>query len=243
MTNEPGPVPAPHCVLMDIDNTIYDYDICHRTALAVVGREATKELNLGQTDFVRVYDQARVQIKEKLGTTASSHNRLLYFQRVLELVGLGSQPLRAMSLEQIYWRSFLEQAELFDEVEEFLDDLRIAGVPVIFVTDLTASIQMRKFIYWRLDRFTNWLVTSEESGADKPDPAMFELALAKIGGVEGTVWMVGDNPEKDMAGAKEAVGAMTFLRHSSETPQADKESADFTFRSFGEMRAFLRRAK
>ncbi len=243
MTDEPGRAPSPHCVLMDIDNTIYDYDVCHRAALEVVGRETTKELNMGQTDFVRVYDQARVQVKERLGTTASSHNRLLYFQRVLELVGLGSQPLRALSLEQIYWRSFLEQANLFDEVEEFLDDLRIAGVPVIFVTDLTASIQMRKFIYWRLDRFTNWLVTSEESGRDKPDPSMFELALAKIGGVEGTIWMVGDDPVKDAAGAKDAVGATTFLRRTTKSASGHEGGVDFTFDTFGEMRRFLRQAQ
>ena len=38
-----------------------------------------------------ILDKAKKQIKQNLGKTASSHNRLLYFQRMLELLGIGSQ--------------------------------------------------------------------------------------------------------------------------------------------------------
>ena len=51
-------------------------------------------------------NDAKKQIKQNLGKTASSHNRLLYFQRMLEILGIGSQVLLALDFEQTYWRSF-----------------------------------------------------------------------------------------------------------------------------------------
>lgn len=232
---------APSCVLLDLDNTIYDYAPCHEAGLRSVTQEVCETLSLSASSFESLYKQARLQIKDRLGDIAASHSRLLYFQRALELAGLGSQPLRALTLENIYWRSFLDKAVLFDDVEEFLDDLRIAAVDVVVVTDLTASIQLRKFLHWGLDRYTDWIVTSEENGADKPDRKIFELALAKLGGVEGAVWMVGDNIEKDARGAKEAVGATTFIRTADGAP-VDASCVDVGFGAFSELRRYFREA-
>jgi len=216
----------PDCVLIDLDNTIYEYEPCHENAMTAVLRHAEHNLKIPDTEFRSAYEQARLQIKDRLGDVAASHNRLLYFQRLLELVGIGSQPLYALELERVYWRSFLSKAALLHEVEDFFDDLRIAGIPIVCVTDLTASVQIRKFVYWGLDRYTSFMVTSEECGRDKPDQAIFELALAKIGGVEGAVWMVGDSIEKDAIGAKRAVGAQTFIRRGSTAPTASHPSVD-----------------
>jgi len=231
----------PSCVLLDMDNTIYDYESTHGAAMQAVREQALNTLNISIDDFDRCYAQARVQTKNRLKNIASSHSRLLYFQRVLELAGLGSQPGHAIALQNTYWREFLNTVELFPEVEDFLDDLRIAGIPVVIVTDLTAAIQMRKFLFLDLGRFTDWLVTSEESGFDKPDRAIFELALAKLGGVEGSVWMIGDSYEKDIVGAKEAVNAITFQRKLSRSTKAG-EATNMLFTKFSELRKVLQQA-
>ena len=69
-------------------------------------------------------------------------------QRMLEIMGLGSQVLVALDLEQTYWRTFLNSAVLFDGVRELLDEIRLYGIPTAIVTDLTAQIQFRKIIYF-----------------------------------------------------------------------------------------------
>ena len=137
----------PSCVLLDLDNTIYEYDPCHEAGLNAACREVGTKLGMPAADFKKLYGQAREQIKQRLGKTAASHNRLLYFQRALELGGIGSQPGHALSLERAYWRSFLAKSKLLPESEEFLDDLRINGIPIVIVTDLTAAIQMRKYLF------------------------------------------------------------------------------------------------
>ena len=70
-----------------------------------------------------------------------------------------------------------KDGKLFDDVLEFLDDLRLLGIPMVIVTDLTAQIQFRKIVYFGLDRYFDFVVTSEEAGQDKPNAAPFELAM------------------------------------------------------------------
>jgi len=53
------------------------------------------------------------------------------------------------------------------------------------------------------------LIISSEFGADKPDPWIFEQALARAGVAPGEAMHVGDDPERDWQGAA-AVGLHTF---------------------------------
>src|SRR3989344_7238140 len=170
----------PEAVLLDTDNTLYPYHPAHRAARAAVKAKARQLFNLGEPEFERAFSLARGEVKARLAGTASSHSRLLYFQQMLEIIGLGSQVLLALDLEQTYWRTFLSNARLFNGVKEFLDDLRIAGIPTAVVTDLTAQIQFRKIIYFGLDLYFDYIVTSEEAGFDKPHQAPFEIAAQKM---------------------------------------------------------------
>ena len=67
---------------------------------------------------------------------------------------------------------------------------------------------------------------------------MFEIALAKLGGVEGQTWMIGDNSEADIEGAKSAVNATTIQFLTQGVKSATQ--ADATVASFQELRILLR---
>ena len=233
----------PACVLLDLDNTLYAYAPCHAAGTAAAMALAEASLNLKPDDFTRCFADARTEIKARLGDQAASHHRLLYFQRMLERAGLASRPLEALQLEQAYWRAYLDVAVLFPDVIDFLDDLRLAQIPVVIVTDLTAEIQLRKLIALELDQRIDFIVTSEESGHDKPHPASFELALAKLGGVEGTIWMIGDNHGCDLVGAKQTIGAVTLHYRHGDAAAAPEgcASTDAYFDQFGELSRLLQR--
>lgn len=235
---------APAVVLFDLDNTIYEYAPPHRFALAETGRKAERLLSVSIGQFQQAYDEARRQVKERLGPSAASHSRLLYYQRAIELLGLNSQPLLALDFEQTYWRAFLSAANLCDGLTEFLEELRIAGIKTGLVTDLTAQIQFRKLVYFGLDHTFDAIVTSEEVGRDKPDPRCFELVLAKLGDVLGPVWMIGDNPTSDIQGAKSAISATTLMMCHGQAPKsgerASEQTVDLTFDNYVELRRFLR---
>jgi putative hydrolase of the HAD superfamily len=232
---------APSCVLLDLDNTLYDHAVCNSAGMNAARALAQQLLNIPPAEFDQCFADARLEVKNRLGATAAAHSRLIYFHRTIERAGFGSQPFVNLQLEQAFWRGYLDAAVLFPSVQEFLDDLRIAGIPAVIVTDLTAQIQFRKLTMLGLDRLIDWIVTSEESGRDKPDPAIFELALAKVGGVEGTVWMIGDDIRCDLMGARRAIGAVTLQKLSPQTRCATEAGeADVVFESFDEIRKVLR---
>ena len=231
----------PHAVLFDLDNTLYAYAPAHEAAARAVRSKVAGMLSVEPKEFDRAADDARRRIKERLGRTASSHNRLLYFQQTLEIMGLGSRILLALDLEQTYWRAFLENAALFDEVEDLIQDLRGLDVPMALVTDLTAQIQFRKLVYWGLDNGFDYIVTSEEAGFDKPHEAPFRIALEKLRPAGEVVWMVGDDPEADVWGARKSIGAVTLQKVHRGVPEGRGDMApDARFARFGEVRDLVR---
>ncbi len=232
----------PAALLIDSDNTLYPYRPAHEAALAATRNKATATLSIQPQQFDEGYAEARRQVHERLGATASSHSRLLYFQRMLELFGLNTQVLLALDLEQTYWRTFLSNARLFDQAKEFLDDLRIAGIPTAMVTDLTAQIQFRKIVYLGLDHYFDYVVTSEEAGRDKPDKAPFEMAVDKLKPGDGGIWMIGDDPHTDVSGARRTIGAITLQKRHGGVVVADgADGADLVFDDYGELRRFFER--
>jgi putative hydrolase of the HAD superfamily len=232
----------PDAVLFDLDNTLYPYDTAHKAAMDAVRGKMGAVFSVSGERFDHFYGEARRDVKERLKNTAASHSRLLYMQRLFEMIGLGSQPMHALDMEQTYWRAFLANAVLFDEVRELLDDIRLLGIPMAIVTDLTAQIQFRKLIWFNLDSFFQVVVTSEETAYDKPHPAPFLLALEKLQVKGGTVWMIGDSPSHDMRGAKEAIGAVTLQKiHTGISAGTGEEAPDAAFSRFGDLRNLIKK--
>ena len=234
----------PDAVLFDTDNTLYPYDPAHACAQQAVKEKVMSTFSISAKDFDAAFSEARKQIKGRLGHTASSHSRLLYLQRMLEIMGLGSQVLLALDFEQTYWRTFLANAVLFDDVKELLDDLRLLGVPTAIVTDLTAQIQFRKVVYFGLDHYFNYIVTSEEAGFDKPHEAPFQIALEKMQPKGDCIWMIGDNPVNDIRGSKEKINAVTLQKiHNGVEIGIGQNAPDASFNDFLDLRKLLKTLK
>ncbi len=70
------------------------------------------------------------------------------------------------------------------------------SIKICLITDLTASIQFRKIINTKMDKYIDFVVTSEEAGVEKPDSVIFSLALSKLGLSSGEVIMIGDDKKR-----------------------------------------------
>jgi HAD superfamily hydrolase (TIGR01549 family) len=240
ITDQSSFMRLPDAVLFDTDNTLYPYNPAHAAAQKAVKEKVMSTFSISAKDFDVAFKEGRKQIKNRLGHTASSHSRLLYLQRMLEIMGLGSQVLLALDFEQTYWRTFLANAILFDDVKELLDDLRLLGIPTAIVTDLTAQIQFRKVVYFGLDHYFNFIVTSEEAGFDKPHEAPFQIALEKMQPKGDCIWMIGDNPINDIRGAKEKINAVTLQKVHEGVELGDgPNTPDASFKEFTELRQLI----
>lgn len=232
----------PSAVLFDTDNTLYNYEPANKKAIKAVGNKINKLLGINQIEFNQKYKQAKLEIKAQLGKTASSHSRLLYFQRLLEILGLKAQLLIALDLEQTFWRTFLDNAPLFSGVREIFSELKKENIPIGIVTDLTSHIQLRKLTYFGLEDVFDAVVTSEEVGADKPNIKVFKLALKKLNlQPNNNIWMVGDNPDADILGGKK-INAVTIQKiHHGVKIGSNELEPDIIFDNFNHLIKYFHR--
>lgn len=212
---------APRGLLIDLDDTLYAYAPRHERALAALTARAVALRVVDEpTAFHAAYGAARVAVKARLGGTAASHHRLLYVQGALERLVGHPAPAQALALYDAYWDAYLEGLEADPGAHEALLAFRAAGILLAFVTNLTTHIQLRKLERLGLGALAAQLVTSEEVGREKPAPAVFELALGKLGLTPSAdVWVVGDSVSADVAGARQlGLRAVWFRRGPQVAP-------------------------
>jgi len=206
-----------HAVVFDLDNTVYDYDLCNREAMKCLSEHACGKYSLSRAVFEEIFRAAKNKVKVRLGNTSASHNRILYMQAFLEL--LGEPPAKdAVGLYNVYWDRMLETMEPFPYVIPLMETLKRNDIGIAVLTDLTAHIQHRKIGRLGIAEYVDVLVTSEEAGQEKPSGRAFKLLVEKTDLPPGELLMVGDSREKDCRGAADSgMHSLLFEKSMSET--------------------------
>ncbi len=197
-------------ILFDLDNTLYDYEAPHKKALKAVYNILKGSLNISFVKFKELYKMSKIEIHRELTGSASSHNRVLYFQRLIEKAHGTVEPSIILKLYSTYWDTLLKNMKLGTGVLETLKELKKRNIKIAIVSDLTTHIQLRKIHKLGITRYVDVLVTSEEAGSEKPHAIMFLMALNKLDIFPQEGIFVGDNTINDIEGAN-AVRLDTIL--------------------------------
>ena len=189
-------------VIFDLDNTLYDYDAAHETAFRTLCAYAEKTLGLSEADFRAVYDSVmEEQITRSGGAYAAIHNRMIRFQMILER--LKKPILYAPEMSDLYWDAFLDACQPVPGVRETLEALRenyVVGVG----TNMTADYQFRKLQKLGLLNLIDFMASSEEVGAEKPEKRLFDECAKKARCAASECAFVGDSLSHDVRGAMNA---------------------------------------
>jgi putative hydrolase of the HAD superfamily len=165
----------PTSVFFDLDDTLYEYLPCHRAGLSAAVTLMSSKLNISKREAEAIYENGRRQVKSRLGETASSHSRLLYFREGLISIGLGRESTVCLDFENRYWTHFLFEMKIRDGAKNLISSLKYAKIPIFLVTDLTDQIQLRKIVRLKLEETFDEIISSELSGADKVTGKPFEI--------------------------------------------------------------------
>lgn len=186
-------------VLLDLDDTLYRYEPCHKEALAQCF--ARNSFGLSHQAYNQTYRAARDLVTARLYPQGVCRSRLFAFQIMCEDAKVPKPFSAAFDLDEIYWTTFISRMKIDTSAYAFL--VRCAGknLPVCVVTDMTAHVQIRKLHALGIDGVISSLVTSEEVGAEKPDLRMFLKGLEKLGTPAKHTIMLGDSFSKDVQGA------------------------------------------
>jgi len=202
---------ATNVVLFDLDDTLYPYAPCNRAGKREAWRTALElGYDLDRDAFESLYQEGRRETKRELAGTASAHERFLYFKRALQIHTGTHKSEHALELGETYWDAYVHEMDSYDDVEPVLRALRAAGVDVGIVTNLTTRIQLEKIHHLGIEPYVDLLLTSEETGREKPSGVMFTGPIAQLDARPSEAAFVGDDPVADVEGAN-AVGLQTVL--------------------------------
>jgi putative hydrolase of the HAD superfamily len=213
-------------IILDIDDTLYNYASLNDLAISHVVQLARNQYAMEEEAFISAFSWARNETKKVLKDTGACHNRMLYFQKTLERLGIPPAEY-AIELYEGYWGYMLDHMRLSEGVMEFLDVCKAAELKMGICSDLTAYIQHRKLRRLGIAHYMDAIVTSEEAGVEKPDERMFLMILEKLGVSPSEALYIGDSFKKDVCGA-EAIGMDALWYHG-------KEEDSHTVRSFYEV--------
>jgi putative hydrolase of the HAD superfamily len=201
----------PEAVFFDLDDTLYPYQPCNEAGKREAWRTALElGYDLDRDAFEALYQEGRRETKRELAGTASAHERFLYFKRAIQIHTGTHKSEHALELGEAYWDAYVHEMEIHDGVERAFRELQAADVDVGIVTNLTTRIQLKKIHHLGIEPYVDLLLTSEETGREKPSSVMFTDPLAQLDTRPSDAAFVGDNPTADIEGGN-AVGLETVL--------------------------------
>ena len=198
-------------VVFDLDNTLYAYAPAHEAGFRAVTAYGEAVLGITPERFALLHQKAERLLRRSAGKEAAAiHSRLIRYQLLLE--GLKLPIYHAPQMAACYWESFFAAVVPEPGTREALEKLREMGLRIGVGTNMTAEQQYEKL--WRLGllELVDFLVTSEEVGAEKPDGRLFRRCAEKAHCSAEDCLFVGDDLERDIGGALAAGMGAVYLR-------------------------------
>ncbi|HXW07533.1 MAG TPA: HAD family hydrolase [Vicinamibacterales bacterium] len=213
--------PALQAVLFDLDDTLFDHQAAARAALQVVQAQFECFRRLTPDDFERTHAGFLERLHHRVvsGEVGIDEARIERFRLLLEAAGEAEDSERAAVAARRYRHAYVEARRPIAGAAALLQALR-ARVRIGIVTNNLLEEQQQKLRHCGLETCVTHLIVSEEARVSKPDPAIFRIALARLGCEPAEAVMVGDSWPNDVRGARAAgIPAVWFNRRGEMCPE------------------------
>ncbi len=184
-------------ILIDADNTLFDYDKAESFALQSSLKDfgVIKNLEQIQKDY-RAINQAMWQLLEKGQITKDA----LSLERFNILFKKYTLTIPAKAFSQSYLSYLGQSAFLIKDAERIIKYL-YENYTVIIVTNGIKTVQYSRLEKSPIKDYHHGMVVSEDIGVSKPDPTFFEHALTLANHRDKkSVLIIGDSLSSDIQG-------------------------------------------
>lgn len=218
-------------VLLDADNTLFDFNAAEETALEAVLREFGWPWN-GESRGAYLEINRALWTAFDRGEVEEDFLTVERFRRLGERLGRTDDPAE---VNRRYLDHLGECAVLLPGAEELCRTLHGAGCRLALATNGVARVQRSRLAASPLSPFLERLFISGEMGTRKPEPAFFRAALSALGAEDlGRCVMVGDGLGSDVKGGLDAgLDVIWFAPGGGNAPP--DLTPTYTARSLGEI--------
>ena len=217
--------------MFDLDDTLCDY-----ASARVVRLRTAFSLALNSTESARGID-----LDELIAQSLAMHpHGTDHFRELFAQHGIDDEEV-AETAGEWYRTNRFHSLSLFADTVETLEAVRRLQPPrtIGMITNGPAEVQRAKIDLLDIERHVDFLLISEEFGAWKPDPSIFEEAL-RLGNADpsGAIF-IGDSPEHDIAGAQAAGIRSVWINPTGRAWTDGVALPDYVARDLGEVRVLL----
>ena len=183
-----------NCMLIDLDNTLLDFDAAEDAAL----RETLRHFELPEdAATMEKYKEINRALWRELEQGTIKKEKLLTL-RFSKLLGWLKRSLSAGKVNDYYMNNLANQAQLLPGAIEFLTDVE-DYVTIGIITNGSYRAQLNRAELSGIAAFADGIFISEKLGVTKPDKRFVNLALDKLGvNSRKRVLVVGDSLTADI---------------------------------------------
>jgi len=219
-------------IIFDLDNTLMDFMKVKRVAIeAAVEAMIDAGLKMPKEEMVE-------KIYKAYGEEGIEDQHI--FDKVLERE-FGHIDYRILASGIIGYRRAKEGTmSLYPHVHLTLTTLTKMGIKMIIVTDAPKLPVWMRISALGLQHYFEHILTYEDTGAKKPSPKPFQMALDILKVKPDEALMVGDWAERDVVGAKQ-LGMKTAFARYGDTFETKDSGADYELNDILELVDVVRR--
>ena len=189
-----------NCIMMDIDNTLLDFDAAEHKALL----ETLQQFSLPCDEAaVSRYHEINSSLWGELNKGKIRRDKLVVerFDRFVKEIGAAA---KATELNRAYTEHLATHADVIPGAEEALQELAEVAT-MIAVSNGTESVERGRLKLSGFEKYFDDIFISETVGVSKPNPKIFQMAMRKLG-IEHSdkVLVVGDSLSADIQGGVNA---------------------------------------
>lgn len=212
-------------IFIDLDDTIWDFQSNAKETLQEIYHTLHLSKHFGSfEDFFDRYKTHNLRLWEAYGKSEISKKELAQerFYAPLQEVGVADSTL-AESLNSAFLQQLPFKTKLKPFARELLTWLKERHYPITLISNGFEEVQYQKINHSQLDSYFDHIVLSEQVGALKPDPTIYQYALKINQATPNEVLMIGDNYQADIIGANSVGIDAVFLSPNEQETDNTKQ--------------------
>ena len=205
-------------IIFDLDNTLLDF---------------VKMKQFAVKASIRAMNEAGLNVDEESGykdvmelyMTTGWENQLGFDDYIKQTTGEVSNKILAAGVVA-YRRAREATLLVYPNVNKTLIELLKAQIRLAVVSDAPSREAWMRLYYLNLHHVFDPVLTFDDTGARKPSPKPFKLALDRMNVGPDEALMIGDWPDRDVVGAKQ-IGMKTIFARYGDTFGTNDSGADW----------------
>ena len=229
-------------VLFDLDDTLVDHQHSYRSGLAALHEKYAplRQQTLEALDVVYNQWLETLHVGVLEGRYTLLEARRERFRQIFRHCGATISEADLEDVIAIHHQVYRDSQRPIAGAVPLLEHLQRVGIKIGIVTNNLTAEQQGKLRQCRLESYVGVMVTAEDTGIPKPDPAMFEAVLEQLGCDPVDAVMIGDSWRSDVLGAT-ALGmrALWLNRYEHTCPDPALATEFLTYEPLADMLTLL----